>query len=403
MVDIGATGRTARAADRNAGAGIASLKSPVDVRPADAVALAEYEAFCASALYAPPQNPVWVRAWIGATQADAFVATVGRDGRAAIALVLEVVREGPFRIARFVGGSHANGNFAAMAKGSHEPLARDEYRALTEAIHIARPDVDLVVLERQNPAAASIPNPLTNMATMPSPNVSLAVDLSGGFDAMLTRRNGKRKRKKYRLQLRKFEDAGGHRLFEAGTPAEVERLISEFFVMKAARFQERGITDVFAPQEVQAFFRDLFMSALEQPRPPFFLTGLEVAGRLQGVNGFSVMPDGVVCEFCAMRDEDLGISPGFFLDYVAMEQACADAMGIFDFSVGDEEYKRSWCDLETWQFDTLLPLTGKGRLLSAWKIARAKAVHRIKSNATLWSAVKRLRTRVAGAKPAGDD
>jgi CelD/BcsL family acetyltransferase involved in cellulose biosynthesis len=86
MVDIGATGRTARAADRNAGAGIASLKSQVDVRPADAAALAEYEAFCASALYAPPQHPVWVRAWIGATQADAFVATVGRDGRVAVAL-----------------------------------------------------------------------------------------------------------------------------------------------------------------------------------------------------------------------------------------------------------------------------------------------------------------------------
>lgn len=403
MVDIGATAGSAKAARRDAGASVATPRCAVDVRPADAEALAEYDRFCASALYAPPQHPVWVRAWIAGAQADSFVATVSREGRAAVALALEVVCEGPFRIARFVGGSHANGNFAAMATGSNDPLTQDECRLLTDAISAARPDVDLVLLERQNPTAAQSSNPLVRLATMPSPNVSLAVDLSGGFDAMLGRRSGKRKRKKHRLQLRKFEEAGGHRLIQASTPDEVERLMSAFFLMRAARFRERGIADVFAPHEVQAFFRKLFLSSLEQPVPPFFLTGIEVAGRLYGVNGFSVMPGGVVCEFCAMREDDLGLSPGFFLDYVAVEKACAEGMTVFDFSVGDEEYKRSWCDLETWQFDTLLPLTGKGRLLSAWKVARAKAVRRVKANAMLWSAVKRLRTRVAGAKPASDD
>ena len=36
---------------------------------------------------------------------------------------------------------------------------------------------------------------------------------------------------------------------------------------------------------------------------------------------------------------------------------------IFDFSVGDEPYKRLWCDIETRHIDVVAPLTAKGALL----------------------------------------
>lgn len=403
MVDIGATARTTRVASRDGGTGRAAAGVSVEVRPADDAALAVYEAFCAEALHAPAQHPLWVRSWIEAVEADAFVATVHRDGQPAVAVALEVVREGPFRIARFVGGRHANGNFTATSRDAARPLSPGEGQAFTEALRDARPDVDLVILERQHPQREGTANPFSGMATMRSPNVSLAVDLSGGFDAMLARRNGKRKRKKYRLQLRRFDEAGGFRLIEARAPEEVERLISEFYVMKAARFRKHGIADVFGTQQVQAFFRRLFLGALGRQPLPFALYGVEVGGEIRSVNGFSVLPDGLVCEFCAMRDDDLHISPGFFLDYATMELACERGMDVYDFSVGDEEYKRSWCDIETWQFDTLLPLTARGRMLRAFKVVRAGAVRSVKSNEALWSLARRMRARLAGAQRAGED
>ena len=48
-----------------------------------------------------------------ATCADMVVATLACDARPTLSLALEVVRRGPFKIARFAGGRHANGNFAA--------------------------------------------------------------------------------------------------------------------------------------------------------------------------------------------------------------------------------------------------------------------------------------------------
>ena len=170
--------------------------------------------------------------------------------------------------------------------------------------------------------------------------------------------------------------------------------------MKAVRFRGKGIPNVFAPVEVQTFFRLLFRDALETRPPPFVLHGLEVGGSLRAVNGCSVTEDSVVCEFGSICEGLANTSPGYFLDYACIEQACGDGRALYDFSVGDEDYKRSWCDVETWQFDTMIALTAKGRVAWACEMARAQAVRLVKSNEALWSLLKHLRVRVAGSKPA---
>ena len=396
MVDIGAVAGSARQARQEAERGIDAGTASAEVRHADDVALATYETFCRKAVHAQAQHPVWVRAWVMATGADAFFVTLRRNGRPVLMLALEVMKEGPFRVASFMGERHANGNFAAFTDRAVPVLSAQEVRTVADAVRAARPDVDLILLERQVPAVDGADNPLSGLRTMRSPNIALATDLAGGMDAVLGRMSGKRKRKKYKLQLRKFDEAGGYRWFEASTPDEVERLISEFYVLKAARFKKRGIPDTFASAEVRAFFRQLFHDALTVSPPPFVLHGIEVAGEIRGINGFSVTDTSLVCEFCAIRDDDPTISPGFYLDYVGIEEACKRGKAVYDFSIGDDDYKRTWCDMETVQFDTLLPLTLKGRLLAATLKARAGAVRLVKSNKRLWATVKSLRTRLAG-------
>ena len=79
------------------------------------------------------------------------------------------------------------------------------------AIRTARPNIDALVLERLLPEHGGVANPLLALPHFPSPNISLAVSLEGGFDALLSRVSGKRKKKKHRSQMRKFEAAGGYR------------------------------------------------------------------------------------------------------------------------------------------------------------------------------------------------
>lgn len=380
-------------------------RSRVRVGAADARSLADYDAVARDGIHAQAQGSAWTRTWIDTMQPDAIVATIFEGERPVFALALEIARQGPFKVARLPGGTHANGNFppsdARWAAGAPEAAIAE----LAAEIRRVRPDIDVLALERLMLALEGARNPLLGLPSSASPNPSLAVDLTGGFEALMARSNGKRRRKKHRSQTRKFEAAGELRRVEASSPQEVDRILDDFFAMKASRFKQAGIANVFEDVKVQAFFRTLFTDALRLSPKPFVLHALEVGGKLRAITGASRLPDRLVCEFGAIVDDELShASPGDFLFFENIMEACTQGLAVYDFSVGDEPYKRLWCDIETRHADVLMTLSTKGRILVATLgvIARAKA--RLKGNRRLWTIVKGLRRRTAGktAAPASE-
>ncbi|WP_127523965.1 GNAT family N-acetyltransferase [Mesorhizobium sp. Z1-4] len=368
------------------------------VLPFDAETRGAYSRFCSDKLHSTPQKPAFVEAWADDGGSELIVVELVRSGDPLMMLVLEVVKEGVTTIARFPGGRHANGSFVP----SHEESAGIG-DILRETITQARPDIDLVLLERNEPARRGLANPLRTESCQQSPNVALAVDLAGGFDAVLERNSGKRKRKKYRSQTRKFEAAGGHRRFAASTPQDVDRLLSAFYEMKAARFRQMGVTDVFAPDTVKRSFRHMFAGALGSAKPEFVLHGLEVGGVLRAITGSSISGDRLTCEFSAFADDELsGASPGDFLFFENIREACEMGLDIYDFGVGDELYKRQWCDIETKHFDFHLPLTSRGYAVSAIGRMSGAVKRTIKENQLVWSLLKRARRSRSGGSAADD-
>ncbi|MGX9178535.1 GNAT family N-acetyltransferase [Mesorhizobium sp. BHbdii] len=378
----------------------------LSVSVADGAALAAYAEFCRSALFAPAQSPAWILNWARYAEADTVLATLNAEGRPAFSLALEVTSRGPFRVARFMGGRHANGNFAAADPDWLTRADGAAIRSMLAAVARARPDIDLVALERLLPDLDGVANPLASLAHFPSPNLSLAVDLAGGFDALLSRASGKRRRKRHRSQARKLEAVGSHRRIEAQTADEANRLLDAFFEMKEFRFRKMGIANVFGEPEVRAFFSALFVEALSDDKPSFVLHGLEVAGKLRAVTGSSRSGKRLICEFGAIADDDLAhASPGDFLFFDNIEEACARGFEVYDFSVGDEPYKRLWCDIETQHFEVLIPLTMKGRALVLVLRQGARLKTFVKNSPTIWKLTKMLRRKTAGqaARAAGED
>ncbi|CCV13241.1 GNAT family N-acetyltransferase [Mesorhizobium sp. STM 4661] len=372
-------------------------KINLSVSAADGAALAAYAKLCRSAVFAPAQSAAWILNWAAETGPDIVMATLSSGDRPVFALALEVTRRGPFRVARFVGGRHANGNFAAADPHWLASAHGEAIRSVLTAIAKARPDIDLVALERLLPDLDGIANPLASFPHFPSPNLSLAADLAGGFDALLSRAIGKRRRKKHRSQMRKFEAVGSHRRIEAKTPEEANRLLDAFFEMKEFRFRKMGVANVFGEPEVRAFFRALFIGALAEERSFFLLHGLEVAGKLRAVTGSSRSGKRLICEFGAIAEDDLAhTSPGDFLFFDNIEEACERGFEIYDFSVGDEPYKRLWCDIETQHFEVLFPLTLKGRALALELRQGARLKSFIKNSPTVWKLTKLLRRKTVG-------
>lgn len=402
MVDVTAWLRR----DRTAAASAGSLEGgglAVTVTAATDEALAAYARLARTGMAGPAQSPEWVAAWAAATSTDCVIATLGAPAGPVLALAMEVVRVGPLKLARFMGGSHANGNFPLAHPARLGRLGPADLARLWAAIGKARPDIDLVRLERLAPDIDGTANPLLQPRPTPSPNLALAVDLAGGFDAVLERASGKRKRKKHRSQTRKFEAAGGFRRFQARTPADVDRLLTAFFEMKQQRFRTLGVADVFGDPATQGFFRRLFAAGLAPPSR-FVLHGLEVAGRLRAVTGSSICGRRMICEFGAIAEDELAhASPGDFLFFENIREAAENGFALYDFSVGDEPYKRLWCDVEITQFDVAVPLTAKGRAYAAALRLAGAAERWVKNSPALWSLIKRQRRqRAAGSAKAGD-
>jgi CelD/BcsL family acetyltransferase involved in cellulose biosynthesis len=67
----------------------------------------------------------------------------------------------------------------------------------------------------------------------------------------------------------------------------------------------------------------------------------------------------------------------------------------FDFTIGDEPYKRDWCDIEQKLYDHVAVASWRGwpavQFSSGWR--RAKRA--IKHNAVLWGTVVRARETIA--------
>lgn len=398
MVDVTAAMRSEKAAAvDHARAHGHSLDFAVHA-PTEA-ALAFYEDLAADGVAAPAQSAAWIRTWIESLKPDCAIAIATDAGRPVFALALELVKSGPIRLLRFMGDRHANGSFPATRKDWLAKLSDRHIAELFAKIREARPDVDLLHFERLAPAIDNARNPLLQFAHHPSPNLALAVDLDGGFEAVLGRTSAKRKRKKHRSQTRKFEAAGGFRRIEAQTPEEVDRLLAAFFDMKEQRFRKMGIANVFGDDRVRLFFSELFKSGLTGEQR-LVLHGLEVGGKLRAVTGSSLCGKRVICEFGAIAEDDLShASPGDFLFFENIREAADKGFALYDFSVGDEPYKRLWCDTEITQFDVLVPLSFKGRIYMRGLRLLAAAKGAVKNNPVIWNFIKRLRKRNAGNAP----
>jgi CelD/BcsL family acetyltransferase involved in cellulose biosynthesis len=342
---------------------------------------------------ATPQGIEFVTSWQAHVNPDciALIGTLPETGSVEFVLPMEVFSKGPLRFARYPGGSHANANFPATGMLAAQMSAVSLTAAMRRAISLARPDIDAILLERQVEVLNGQPNRLVGPSSVVSTNVALSFALPSTFQELLKLRNGAKKQKKMRQMQRRMDERGGWRMFKAETEAETIRVLDRFFLLKGERLVSRGLKDVFADQGVQAFFKALFTDALSLPVPRYELHALEVGGEIAAVAGCTINGRHLTVEFGGICSSDRQLSPGDILYHLLIEQCCERGFETFDFGVGDEFYKRRWCDTETWHRDTYLPLTAKGRIAVATLTSLAAAKKRIKNSPLLFGLVKKLR------------
>ncbi len=338
----------------------------------------------------------WCDAWLATNPEKALFVEGRMDGSTVFLLPLSISRRRGSLVARFIASDHNN-----LSTGLFDPTVDLPPAALRDGLVKAlKGRADLISLERMPLKWRDRISPLAYLPNSVNQNRAFQVPLFASFEETLKQVNAKRRRKKFRLQQRRLEEAGGYRVIEPESAAEKHALLDEFFRQKAERFRTQGIPDVFADAPVRAFFHALLDTPADGPDYLLRLNGLQLLAGDQpvlAITGTSRKGDHIICQFGSIREDLLPeASPGEFLFWHVIEAACRDGAAIFDFGIGDQTYKRSWCTVETTQYDVLLPVSLKGHVAAATHRALNRLKAAIKGNPALYGALQRLRRRAAG-------
>jgi CelD/BcsL family acetyltransferase involved in cellulose biosynthesis len=181
-------------------------------------------------------------------------------------------------------------------------------------------------------------------------------------------------------------------------------VLDAFFKQKSARMRTLGVSDVFAEPGVRRFIEAAATEQLGDGSAVIELYALSVDDMIVATMG-GIVGDG---RFCAMFNSILPgryavESPGEQLIVNLVRQCCGRGLNTFDLGIGESRYKRLFCEDAEPLFDTYLPLTKAGHLLSVGFKTGAMVKRTLKQHPALWSlvrATRRLKARLA-AKTAG--
>ncbi|TAV47955.1 GNAT family N-acetyltransferase [Rhizobium leguminosarum] len=347
------------------------------------------------------QSYDWCAAWVSAFQRPLAILKGTHAGQTAFILPVEIVKSRGLKTAKFIAADHSNINTGLFAESFAEAgrtIAPHEFAGRLQQALKGR--ADLLLLQNIPLEWRGRESPLAGLPMVQNQNHAYQLPFLPAFEDTLKQLNAKNRRKKFRVQSKRLEAAGGFEYLIPGTSEEQHSLLDIFFRLKSARFASLGLPDVFADRETQTFLHDL-IDKRDDSRQYFGLQMhmLRLKGELEGkiaaISGISRKGDHIICQFGAI-DEELvpDTSPGEFLYWQTISGLHGKGVALFDFGLGDQTYKRSWAPVETAHYDVVLPVSPFGVVAGAAHriVTRGKA--HIKARPKLYKFAQGIRARI---------
>jgi CelD/BcsL family acetyltransferase involved in cellulose biosynthesis len=358
-----------------------------------------------SALSSPYQRHTWTSSWqetVGHAEGATPFIVVGRDqeGRAAFLWPLCRVRRGPLAVARYFGGKHSNANFPLWCPEIAATLTAAELDAILADIARIDRSVDILVLLNQPKSWSLVANPLARLPHEESPSKVCYGSLGVDFEALYRDRISASTRKKMRQKERALARHGAIRYWRVRSAEDASRVLDAFFAQKAERMRQIGITNPFAEPGVRAFIEAAATcSDPHTGEPPIELYAASVGDQIAATFA------GVVSDrrFCGMfnsmiMNELANESPGELLLANVVRMACERGFLTFDLGIGEAGYKRAFCNETATLFDTVIPLTMRGKLAAPLWRGQLNVKRRIKHSPYAWQMVEAVRRHLVGER-----
>lgn len=343
----------------------------------------------------PYQRHCFLSLWqthIGDKEGVELLIVVAYDeaGEPLCLLPLGKFSRGPFPVARFLAGKHANYNFGPWRKDIH--FGRAFVERLLEAIAAAAPELAALELYNQPLSWHGTENPFLQFPHQASPSAGYRLRLGEPGEAVLARQLSTSYRGRIRGKERKLAKLPGYRYFIASTPEEVTRCMDAFFAQKRDYLAIHKIANPFDDPNVEAFLRAAALAGFETGAPVLEIHALEGGGEVLALyagvaNGERLST--MISSYTA--SENAKNSPGIITLAHAVANLADRGFAMMDLGVGEAEYKFVYCDETEDLFDSFLPLSAAGHAIVPLLRAQSGLKRMIKTTPVLWRAAKTVR------------
>jgi CelD/BcsL family acetyltransferase involved in cellulose biosynthesis len=363
----------------------------------------------------------WLATWyrhIGRHKGVQPAIVIGREAGGDILFLLPLSVESRHlgRRLTWLGSGTNDYNAPLLAPDFSAALAPRKFASLWPAImERIRSDpalrFDLIHLERMPQRVGSQANPFLEVPVTIHPSGAYLTHLAGDWDSFYASRRSSATRKRDRRKRKHLEELGGVSFVTPEDQEELARSFDTLVAQKTRSFAARGVPNMFRRTGCADFYRSLAMNAAT--RPIVHLSRLDVGGQTAAVSlGLTFRGS----YYLVLSSYDVGelsrFSPGSAHLHELMRHAIDADCTVFDFTVGDEPYKRDWSENESMLFDHVSAARPYAALVALPLLGSIRLKRAIKQTDVLWGMFNKARAFVgrlvsggparAGSQPRGE-
>jgi len=365
----------------------------------------EWRAFEQTADCTPFQTFDWLSTWqrhVGTLNGVTPAVVIARRGGDIAMLLPLAVQQGFARRLTFLGQDLCDYNAPLLAPDFASVAGPDGFAALWRDIRAtlqATPALrhDTIALAKMPETIGAQPNPLLALDVRLNPAGAYETMLGADWEPFYTAKRSSATRRRDRTKVKRLGEMGDVKFVNPEASAELALTLDALVRQKGKSFARMGVPNIFERPGYAAFFQEL--ATAPRMRSLVHLSRLDVGQTWAATNLGLTFRD---CYYHVLASYDDGevsrFGPGAAHLRELLRFAIARGLTRFDFTIGDEPYKREWCDTEQHLHDYAAAVTIRGWPSAAVSLGWRRIKRAIKKTEPLWNATQRLRSAVGSLR-----
>jgi D-aspartate ligase len=346
----------------------------------------------------------WLATWqkhVGERRNARPVIAVGRFGAGDIALIVPLcLVQGPLaRRLCWMGQNISDYNAPLLATDFSARTTREDFLAAWNELLVqiqCEPLLrhDWIEFEKMPETVGAQTNPFVHLKVTPNRSSAHLAHLGDDWDTFYHAKRSAATRRRDRSKLRHMSQFGDVEFITATDVVDARSTLEILMEQKSRALVRKGVADIFAQPGHRAFFLDL---ATNPKARHLVHIGRTQIGDVCAAANFGVVFGGCYYHLLAsyVDGEVAHYGPGALHLRELLAYAIKRGLKSFDFTIGDEPYKRDWCDSVLKLYDHAATTTWRGLPARMSSSLQRRSKRLIKQTPLLWTLASYWRSAVA--------